>query len=108
MTFHVWAIRQKSTGYYMPMERSGRGNGRGFSHDIPIPDAVPRIFITARRAKRALAAWIQGEWEDAFYIDRWGEQEYGGPCPTKVQGRDLNDMEIVEMSLRNWEEKDEI
>ena len=91
----VYAIRQISTGLYLPAERNGKGRSRGFSHDVP-SKGMPRLHTTARRANAALRAWLEGEWVNVYTSY---EGDSLGPCPLRVIGRDKNDMEVVPMIL---------
>lgn len=93
----AWAIRQKSTGYFLP----ARKNGRGFSFDEPTKDCFPRLFPSKMSAIRALTAWLQGHWKREYHtreVGGWPEDiEY--LTTEKVDNRDPSDMEIVEFVL---------
>lgn len=67
----VYAIRQKSTGYFLPMRF---GTGRGYSFDVPTLDCIPRIFKSKRSAQVALNCWLQGEWKNEWHSKGY----YGG------------------------------
>lgn len=97
MSRYAWAIRQKSTGNFLPHRR----NGRGYSFDEPVIACFPRLFRSELSAKRALTAWLRGIWDDLIYDhDEWSHTEYVvGAEPRKVEGRDPADMEIVRFSL---------
>lgn len=91
----AWAIRQKSTGAFLP----ARKNGRGYSFDEP-SFGFPRLFKSELSASRALSAWLRGTWDKPVYDhDEWGDDYQVANEPTKVDGRDPNDMEIVEFTL---------
>lgn len=96
----AWAIRQKSTRYFLP----ARKNGRGFSFDEPTKDCFPRLFKSELSASRALSAWLRGHWKVEWH-QRGG---FGWDDPPedvqaleqeKVEGRDPHDMEIVQFIL---------
>lgn len=55
----LYAIRHDPSGYFLP----ARKNGRGYSHDEPRNpiEVLPRFFFKEIEAKRALTAWLQGE-----------------------------------------------
>lgn len=96
----VYAICQKSTGHFLPMRF---GSGRVYSFDSPTPDCVPRLFKSKNSANRALTAWLQGEWKNEWH-SRGGSgffppEDYMRPSPEKVEGRNRENMEIVELSL---------
>jgi hypothetical protein len=92
----AWAIRQKSTGAFLP----ARKNGRGYSFDEPSFD-FPRLFKSELSASRALSAWLQGKWKREYHtreVGGWPEDvEY--IISEKVEGRDPHDMEIVKFRL---------
>jgi hypothetical protein len=94
---YAWAIRQKSTGAYLP----ARKNGRGYSFDEP-GFGFPRLFKSERSARNALTAWLQGEWKLEWhtkYDDAWGPDDYQTLVQNKVETRDASDMEIVKFLL---------
>ena len=92
----AWAIRQKSTGYFLPARK-----GRGFSFDEPTKDCFPRLFKSKQAANLALYAWLQGQWKREYHtreVDGWPEDiEY--LIAEKVGSRDPSDMEIVKFVL---------
>lgn len=98
MNQRVWAIRQKSTGHFLPHFK-GRAGG---SWVEPTPDCVPRLFRSARDARLSLGRWLEGHYKmtytnrsgDIFGEDEWQELEV-----TPVEGRTSDDMEIVEFEL---------
>jgi hypothetical protein len=92
----IYAIRQKSTGYFLPTRW---GTARGYSFDNPTPNCVPRIFKSRNSANKALTAWLQGEWKNTYCRSDWSGDEIAGVSPDKVEGRDRNDMEVVELSI---------
>ena len=51
-----YAIRQMSTGYFMPQSK----RRKGFTWDEPVKDCVPRLFKRVCDAKRALNCWLDG------------------------------------------------
>jgi hypothetical protein len=93
----VWAIRQKSTRFFLP----ARKGGRGYSFDEPTKDCFPRLFKSELSASRALSAWLRGTWDQPVYDhDEWSHTDYKVAAePTKVEGRDPADMEIVEFVI---------
>lgn len=96
----MFAIRQKSTGFYLPaMEKSGHS----FREPVDCSEGKmdsPRLHISYLCARRALIAWLLGihhpMWEDACrYVGSIEKQEH----------RDAADMEIVEINLTVKEPK---
>ena len=91
----AYAIRQKSTGYYLP----AHVRGKAFSFDVP-KAGLPRLFATHKSAALALNAWLKGEWKphvssngpDYDSYDVWYE-------PKPVAGRDPTDMEVVQVNV---------
>lgn len=88
----VFAIRQKSTGFFMPAS----SKKRGYSRDEPTADCVPRLFLKEVAAKAALRMWLQGEWSYELVEHEAGD--YGQELEVRpVEGRNADDMEIVEL-----------
>lgn len=95
--YTCYAIRQISTGKFLPMNWS---SNRGHSFKEPSFD-FPRLFRSKRSAQAALSAWLRGEWKDPEYeYDEDFHHNYlVGYSPIPKQGRDKNDMEIVPIDL---------
>jgi len=83
-TIFKWAIRQQSTGYYMPSAK-GR-HGTGGTELEPGPTKTPRLFDTERAAKIALNYWLQGK----AVTDEAGVSGFA-----RVRGRNPNDRAVV-------------
>jgi hypothetical protein len=100
----LYAIRQKSTGYYLP-EPTGRA-GRGGSHTEPVPESCNnvRLFSSSLSAKRALTSWLQGKFVNVIGYE---PEEWGGNVRPYVEGIEIQpqphrvkeDMEIVSIQL---------
>lgn len=96
-----YAIRQKSTGFYLPAPR-GRG-GRGGTHVEPCaadtPGYEPRLFHTMHAARVALTYWLAGRVTVSSYTDGWSgeydESWYVEPVPGRVR----DDMEVVAVTV---------
>lgn len=102
----VYAIRQISTGYFMPAS-SSRGQHR-YSEDEPTAGCIPRLFSSKASARSALNRWLDGKWGNVTerYVSDSGfgydyEQEL--QCQP-VEGRDRKDMEIVPLEIREGKE----
>ncbi len=97
LSYVAWAIRQISTGYFLPMHWDSR---RGFSHDNPSP-SFPRLFVSKKSARMALNAWLQGKWnwETNYKYSYPTEDDIGGPAPTFEPGRNGEDMEVIQVTL---------
>lgn len=70
----TYALREPSTGYYMPARR-----GRGFTNDEPVKSGGywgPRFFKSEHAAKCALRAWERGVWirKRTGYMEDYGEE----------------------------------
>lgn len=97
ISFICYAIREKSTGYFLPMRWR---QSSGFSHDEPEP-GFPRLFPSKESARSALSSWRRGIWKKE--VDRYDGvfgPEYDvhvgvSPVPERLN----KDMEIVEMTL---------
>lgn len=91
----LYAIRQVSTGYFMPMSFE---HNHKHSRDEPTKDCFPRLFKSKSAAKSALVRWCEG----IFGIDAWIEhgERFNELSNTPVPGRNISDMEIVEISIR--------
>lgn len=63
MKVKLYIIKRVSDGAHLP---AGRGrNGRGFTHQEPVPPEMaaiwpPRLFHEERAAKQALSWWLSG------------------------------------------------
>lgn len=95
-----WAIRQKSTGHFLPALPGQRG---GYTLVGPVAwwQSPPRLFTNERNAKLALKAWLRGEHHRGATTD-W-ETGYSEPDAAltivSVKGRDPADMEVIPMEL---------
>lgn len=88
---YLYAIRQISTGYFLPYRKSSKG----FTSDEPVKDCMPRFFKKKQHAVVALKCWLQGKWEYSSYSNHWdglGEIEL---VINKAPYRKTEDMEIV-------------
>ena len=92
----AFAVRQKSTGHFIPILK--RGYKRGGSHSEPTPDQPPRIFPSRLSAKSFLGNWLRGIHENYFRIDHNGEEDCGVSVKPQPH-RKKEDMEIVEFDL---------
>jgi len=97
-----YAIRQKSTGNFLPQAHKARKGG--FTHDEPVlaSDKLPRLFSLPRHAKQAMNWWLAGVTSAYHYqtgspwdIPDWEE----GIKTVPVQERKADDMEIVTVRL---------
>ena len=94
---NVFAIRQKSTGLFLPGP-SGRTGG---SWVEPTADAPPRIFKNHHSAACAIRAWLMGHFKTVVThrMDMWGADEDVELDVIPVEGRAADDMEVVELKL---------
>jgi hypothetical protein len=88
----VYAVRQKSTGLFIPKLEVGKR--RGGSYLEPSDVRPPRIFHSAAAAKAFLSNWLQGHFKNSYYQDETGSEL----CieVVKQPHRKKEDMEIVE------------
>lgn len=90
-----YAIRQKSTGLFMPAGRS-----RGFTHDEPTARVPPRLFMMKQHAQSALNCWLMGDWHNAESFDQYGEVHDVYPEPGNNRPeRKREDTAVVEVVL---------
>lgn len=89
----LYAIRQKSTGFYLPHSPSHRGN----TWTEPEADVVPRLYIRMATAKRVLSWWLRGSYATKIDPQSWsgcGVEHFPQPH------RSAADMEIVQLELQ--------
>lgn len=94
----LYAIRQKSTGFYLP-----RFTGRaGQTFMEPEKGCIPRLFKTERMAQTSLTWWLKGKVEPKYEEVDYGftrGTEMVGWKPVPVPERSADDMEVVPMIL---------
>ena len=91
----VYAIRQKSTGHFMPEEGEFTR-----TRCEPRKYCVPRLFMATRDAQVALTWWLKGIARISYTNDpEWGHREADGIECSVQQHRKADDMEIVPMTL---------
>jgi len=96
----VYAIRQISTGWFMPATAPQRHRQRGYTRDEPTERCVPRLFLQRKYAKLALRAWLKGAWIETHAPgDYHGQLEPTGMEIVPVEGRKSEDMEIVQLII---------
>lgn len=89
----VYAVRQKSTGLFIP--RLKTGYKRGGSRLEPSNEREPRIFHSALAARAFLSNWLRGITEKNVAISLEGIEDWGNKVVLQPQ-RNKADMEIVE------------
>lgn len=101
-----YAIREKTTGYFLP--QSNRTTSKGFTNSEPCDtsELPPRLFTKEAAAKCALTWWLRGVFKQAkgAEYDEPGGKAYGynkGPTkrPIPGTGRDPDLMEVVRITL---------
>lgn len=99
-----YAIRQKSTGHYMPNYGSRKGRG-GWTNDEPQPltQVSPRLFTKKHVATAALREWLKGR---TYVVHRGFSEDADEDWRTKpVAGRTADDMEVVPVWLEDFEDR---
>lgn len=98
-----YAIRQVSTGWFMPEYGTRKGLG-GYTNDKPAPPSIrpPRLFLRKRDAAVALRHWLRGV--TSVRVVRsggptWGDEDTELLATKPVAGRDAVDMEIVAVQI---------
>lgn len=98
MAFMYWAVRQISTGYFLP-EIGGRGYT--FTKPLPAHACVPRLHFHAGSARRAMHAYCKGPHvrvhATGSYHDGIEPEDYVDINTKKA--RDKNDFEVVAVHL---------
>ena len=92
----VYAVRQKSTGLFIPILE--RGKTRGGSWVEPTAERPLRVFPSRHSARSFLGNWLQGMFKNTYSVDHNGNEDYGLEV-IKAPHRNKNDMEIVEFDL---------
>lgn len=96
MAYKYWAVRQISTGFYLP-----EIGGRGYTHTVPMPlhKCVPRLHFHAGSARRAKDAYCKGPHVGKYSGGTFDmEPEYFVDIDAK-KARDKNDFEVVVILL---------
>lgn len=95
----LYAIRQKGTLKFLPNTATNRGH----TYSEPVAGPQPRLFDRRRSAAVALKAWAKGHATPIMDIDygEFGERydSQRGVDYSPVEGRNADDMEIVEVTL---------
>jgi hypothetical protein len=94
-----YAIRQKSTGNFLPQAHDGRG--KGFTRDEPVPasEHLPRLFALKQSARAALRWWLQGITSRCYSGGSLEDEPYEDTKTVLVPTRRAEDMEIVVVRL---------
>lgn len=90
--FKVFAVRQKSTGLFIPRLENGKRRGGSFLE--PSDKREPRLFHNKIAARSFISNWCQGHFVP--YYDCYGSQDI---TIKKQPHRNKEDMEIVEFNL---------
>jgi hypothetical protein len=90
----VYAVRQKSTGLFIP--RLETGKRRGGSWLEPSNEREPRIFHSRLAARAFLGNWLQGIFKNERHENWEGGDVEIYAIPVKQPHRKKEDMEIVE------------
>jgi len=94
-----WAIRQKSTGWWLPCF-DGKQK-RGFTYTEPSERAQPRLFTRLQDAKLAFRWWLKGKYQVTYGYDFEGGDTVHEKI-TPQSHRKADDYEIVCLSLVEW------
>lgn len=91
-----YVIRHKPSGSLLP----ARVPATKWDFDRPNGVYEPRLFKSERAAKNCATCWAQGAWaqECVTESDGWEYPSYtylDTPAPTKVEGRQRADLEVV-------------
>lgn len=90
-----YAIRQKSTGSFLPQRKSRKG----FTHTEPSSGDIPRLFKRPSDAQNALNYWLAGKMQWQKVEDTWmGPGEWSVETFPQPR-RDKADMEVVQVCM---------
>lgn len=92
----AFALRDKSTGMYLPWGKKNKNNSWTEFNTM----LYPRLFNTKRCAVNARVAWRAGKW------GWWGTNSFDGSStlePKYVKERKEAEIEIVEFDLKEKE-----
>ena len=90
----VFAIKQKSTGYYLPAGKKGKGG----SWAEPEKGAAPKLFKQIGRANGFLTIWLKGGVKVSQYQTGDGDYDIGMSYVPQPH-RNADDMEVVALAL---------
>lgn len=96
-----YAIRQKSTGHFLPGDTRS-----GYTRTEPADPASrpPRLFVNRASAKQALDCWLMGIWSlKTISYGVYDDVEYDQIIDTPdkpEEGRNRDDMEVVQLVLK--------
>lgn len=91
-----YAIRQKSTGFFLPEV----GSCYTRSEPTDIKEKTPRLFLKESSAKSALFYWLHGVYISKYSYGGYEDgSSWDGFEVNKVDGRNKDDMEIVKFHL---------
>ena len=94
-----FAIRHLPTGHLMGSNK--QIHGKAWTHwDPTIPTKTPRLFRNLQSAGQALTWWLAGKAYTAYSDHYEYGREVHGVDSEKVEGRNRDDMEIVEVRLQ--------
>ncbi len=86
----MFAIRQISTGYWLP-PKPGRAGGTWVE---PAADSLPRLFRTKAQASSCLHWWLGGQ---VRMIHNMWDENLGELAVTRVPSRNAAAMEVIEV-----------
>lgn len=90
-----YAIRQISTGYYLPQSHRRH---RGYTNDEPTDKQPPRLFNNIGGAKHALRWWLEGAHYRHLITSNFGD-ELESIEVRKMPNRNKDDMQIVRVYI---------
>jgi hypothetical protein len=105
----LYAIKQLSTGYYLPQPRNSRGTilAKGYTHVEPSPTEPPRLFNRYSSAQSSLNYWLKGKmgyeyvaYDHSTWPDKSRELTIR-PMPTRVP-TDFKVVHVVIVDTSNW------
>ena len=93
-----YAIRHIPSGDFVPA--GGKGAG-GHTKQPPSPTRPPRLFETLGAARKALTAYLKGQWEEVVGVSQTPDADIEIYAePQKGTARNPSDWEIVPIELK--------
>lgn len=99
-----YLIRHKLSGEYMPQSKKGRGyshwNPNNLNHEFKLSSGVPRLVDTRRRAFNIIKNWASTPNGRRSISQNNYTGEYDDIIDIEFDGRKMEDLEIIEVELK--------
>ena len=95
----LYAIRQISTGFFLPNPKGRHGRGGSFTEPKDPDVEPPRLFKNKKAAGACLIQWAKGKHHASWDSDDNGNSYVDDITIEPVPKRNIHDMEVVEVEL---------